>query len=82
MVELIEEDLLNSIENKEEIQTLMDFPMGYIKYSSSSRDWYHSQLEFTITINKLIKKVLSKFSYLYFSLISTFTLLEFIYFTA
>ena len=55
-VELIEEDLLNSIENKEEIQTLMDFPMGYIKYSTSSRDWYNSQLEFTKTINKLIKK--------------------------
>ena len=56
VVELIEEDLLNSIENKEEIQTLMDFPMGYIKYSTSSRDWYNSQLEFTKTINKLIKK--------------------------
>ena len=58
IVELIEEDLLKSIENKEEIKTLMDFPIGYIKYSSSTRDWYNSQLELTKTINKLIKKSL------------------------
>ena len=58
VVELIEEDLLASLENKEELQTLMDFPIGYIKYSKINRDWYNSQLEFTKTINKLIKKSL------------------------
>jgi len=56
VVELIEEDLLDSIENKEEVQTLMDFPIVYIKYNNSIRDWYNSQIEFTKTINRLIKK--------------------------
>ena len=36
----------------------MDFPIGYIKFDVASNNWYNSQLSFTKTINKLIKKSL------------------------
>lgn len=58
VVELIELDFLNSLENKDELKTLMDFPIGYIKFDVASNNWYNSQLSFTKTINKLIKKSL------------------------
>lgn len=58
VVELVEEDFLNSLGNKEELKTLMDFPIGYIKFDVTSNSWYNSQLSFTKTINKLIKKSL------------------------
>lgn len=56
VVELIEEDFLMSLENHKEIKTLMDFPVGYINFSSSEGSWYNSQENITKTINKLIKK--------------------------
>ena len=58
VVELIEEDFLMTLENHEEIKTLMDFPVGYINFNSSERSWYNSQENITKTINKLIKKSL------------------------
>ena len=58
VVELVEVDFLNSLENKDELKTLMDFPIGYIKFDVASNNWYNSQLSFTKTINKLIKKSL------------------------
>ena len=58
VVELIEIDFLNSLENKEELKTLMDFPIGYIKFNVANNNWYNSQSSFTKTINKLIKKSL------------------------
>ena len=58
VVELIEEDFLMTLENHEEIKTLMDFPVGYICFNSSERSWYNSQENITKTINKLIKKSL------------------------
>jgi len=58
VVELVEVDFLNSLENKDELKTLMDFPIGYIKFDIASNNWYNSQLSFTKTINKLIKKSL------------------------
>ena len=58
VVELIELDFLNSLKNKDELKTLMDFPIGYIKFDVASNNWYNSQLAFTKTINKLIKKSL------------------------
>ena len=56
VVELIEEDFLFTLDNHKEIKTLMDFPVGYIKFSSSEMLWYNSQENITKTINKLIKK--------------------------
>ena len=58
VVELVEIDFLKSLENKEELKTLMDFPIGYIKFNVASNNWYNSQSSFTKTINKLIKKSL------------------------
>ena len=58
VVELVEIDFLKSLENKEELKTLMDFPIGYIKFNTASNNWYNSQSSFTKTINKLIKKSL------------------------
>ena len=58
VVELVEVDFLNSLENKDELITLMEFPIGYIKFDVASNNWYNSQLSFTKTINKLIKKSL------------------------
>ena len=58
VVELVEIDFLNSLENIDELKTLMDFPIGYIKFDVASNNWYNSQLSFTKTINKLIKKSL------------------------
>jgi|TARA_Y100000385_G_scaffold243460_1_gene260963 hypothetical protein len=57
-VELIEEDFLSSLENKKELKTLMDFPVGYIRFNLNTNNWFNSQLSFTKTINKLIKKSL------------------------
>ena len=59
VVELVEIDFLKSLENKEELKTLMDFPIGYIKFNTASNNWYNSQSSFTKTINKLIKKSLN-----------------------
>ncbi len=56
VVELIEEDFLFTLDNHKEIKTLMDFPVGYIKFNSSEMLWYNSQENITKTINKLIKK--------------------------
>ena len=58
VVELIEIDFLKSLENKEELKILMDFPIGYIKFNVANNIWYNSQSSFTKTINKLIKKSL------------------------
>ena len=57
-MELVEKDFLMTLENHEEIKTLMDFPVGYINFNSSEGSWYNSQENVTKTINKLIKKSL------------------------